>query len=222
MKRGKKVKYEEVRYIKKVVLYLVLSVCNMVMAQNNTILTYENDIKVTSKEIENKPIIDKINVVGYTLSKKDPTLYNVEIEVSYRGGDECSCAIEEEGNPCITNYFSKTTDYAKFFIKNVDSWSRTVAYITVYNSYGDVTVTVELDPSELYPTGISNKQIQDDEMNLFGPDSPYDIVLYDIKGQCVLKAKAAQGIKTSSLTKGIYIMEVRDGKTIRLKRKIKL
>jgi len=210
------------RTIIQVVLCLVLFVCNTAMAQNNAESVLENDLNEFSNETANKPIVNKIKVLRYTLNKEEPTFYNVEIEVSYSGGDACGCDIEEDGNPCITNYYSRTTDYARFLIKNVDSQSRAVAHITVYNSYGEVTVTVELDPSELYPTGISNKQIQDDEMNLFGSDSLYDIVLYDIKGRCVLKTKASQDIETSSLAKGVYIMEVRDGKTIRLKRKIKL
>mgnify|MGYP004572634687 FL=1 len=213
---------KRVKNIIQVVLGLFLFVCNTATAQNNEGSVREKELNEFSKETDNNAVINEVKVLRYTLNNEEPSFYNVELEVSYSGGYACGCDIEEDGNPCITNYYSKTKYYAKFLIKNVDSRSRAVAHITVYNSLGDVTVTVELDPSELYPTGISNKQIQDGEMNLFGSDSLYDIVLYDMKGQCVLKTKASQGVKTSSLAEGVYVMEIRDGKNMRFKRKIKL
>lgn len=161
------------------------------------------------------PVIDRIKILEYTQNEKDPTFYNAEIEVCYRGGENCVCEIEEETNPCITNYFSKNTYYTRFFVKNVDSWGSATAYITVSNSLGNVMESIELDPSDIYSLKDVHVANVYSEKNS-NEKNEYDYVeIYDITNNLIGRFTQVEKGLTVSKCNRMVLVYVKGGKVIK-------
>lgn len=133
------------------------------------------------------------------------------------------CIQPFETNSDDVNYYSITQEFPN---------ESTKLYTIAYNDFGYVrgdTVSffdyVE-DPLIRNWTGVEKTE-QDPPYfylsdRILSLSYPCDVNLYNMKGQCVLYTVSAQTINLSSLSEGLYILEIQDHKNLKLTKKIKL